>query len=116
MHLSGSNRSNCQAQAALNAVTNITKESVCFIIIYCFFTVGTVKFLQLSFVIFVEEEFAEFGFVREECEKNFENHCVSQCVDRPVKTSCGFVNMTKKAENAQWKNVFFSLNYKSFPI
>jgi len=74
MHLSGSNRSNCQAQAALNAVTNITKESVCFIIIYCFFTVGTVKFLQLSFVIFVGEELAEFGFVREECEKNFENH------------------------------------------
>ena len=86
MHLSGSNRSNCQVQTVLNAVTDITKESVWFIIIYCFFTVGTVKFLQLSFVIFVEEEFAEFGFVREECEKNFENHCVSQCVDRPVKT------------------------------
>ena len=84
MHLSGSNRSNCQVQAALNAVTDITKESVWFIIIYCFFTVGTVKFLQLSFVIFVgeelaefgfvREELAEFGFVREEFEKNFENH------------------------------------------
>jgi len=75
MHLSGSNRSNCQVQTVLNAVTDITKESVWFIIIYCFFTVGTVKFLQLSFVIFVGEELAEFGFVREECEKNFENHC-----------------------------------------
>jgi len=73
--LSGSNRSNCQVQTVLNAVTDITKESVWFIIIYCFFTVGTVKFLQLSFVIFVGEELAEFGFVREECEKNFENHC-----------------------------------------
>jgi len=44
MHLSGSNRSNCQVQTVLNAVTDITKESVWFIIIYCFFTVGTVKF------------------------------------------------------------------------
>jgi len=33
-----------------------------------------VKFLQLSFVIFAGEELTEFGFVREECEKNFENH------------------------------------------
>jgi len=32
MHLSGSNRSNCQVQAALNAVTDIAKESVCFIV------------------------------------------------------------------------------------
>jgi len=46
MHLPGSNRSNCQKQAALNAVTDITKESVWFIIIYCFFTVDTVKVLQ----------------------------------------------------------------------
>jgi len=50
MHLSGSSRSNWQVQAALNAVTDITKESVWFIIIYCFFTVGTVKFLQLHSV------------------------------------------------------------------
>jgi len=33
-----------------------------------------VKFLQLSFVIFVVEELTEFGFIRGECEKNFENH------------------------------------------
>jgi len=30
--------------------------------------------LQLSFVIFAGEELTEFVFVREECEKNFENH------------------------------------------
>jgi len=33
-----------------------------------------VKFSQKSFVIVVEEESTVFGFVREECEKNFENH------------------------------------------
>jgi len=44
-------------------------------IIHCFFTVGSENFLQLSFVIFVGEEFTVFGFVREECEKNYENHC-----------------------------------------
>jgi len=33
-----------------------------------------VKYLELSFVIFVGEELM-FGFVRKECEKNFENHC-----------------------------------------
>jgi len=46
-----------------------------FIIVYCFFTVGSVKLLQLSYVIFFGEELTQFGFVREECEKNFENHC-----------------------------------------
>jgi len=30
--------------------------------------------MVLSFVIFVGEELTEFGFVREDCEKNFENH------------------------------------------
>jgi len=35
---------------ALKAVTN-EKESVWFIIVFCLFTVGSVKFLQLSFVI-----------------------------------------------------------------
>jgi len=74
MHLSGSSCNNLQVKASLNAVTDILKESVWFIIIYCFFTVGSVKFLQLSFVIFVGEELTEFGFVREECEKNLENH------------------------------------------
>ena len=42
-----------------------------FIFAYFFFIV---KFVQLSFVIFVGEELTVFGFVREECEKNFENH------------------------------------------
>jgi len=37
-----------QAQAALTAVTDVTKEPVSFIIVYCFFTVGGVKCLQLS--------------------------------------------------------------------
>jgi len=38
-------------------------------IVYCLFTVGSAKFLKLSFVIFVEVELTELGFVREECEK-----------------------------------------------
>jgi len=74
IHLSGSNCRNLQVQAALIAVTDIMKESVWFIIDYFFFTVSSVKYLQLSFGIFVGEELIEFGFVREECEKNFENH------------------------------------------
>jgi len=37
-------------------------------------TVGSVKFSQLLFVIIVGEELTVFGFVREECEKNVENH------------------------------------------
>jgi len=74
MRLSGSNRSNLHVQAALTAVTDVMKESVWFTIAYCFFLVGSMKFLQLSFVIFVGEELTVFGFVREECEKNFENH------------------------------------------
>jgi len=61
MHLSGSSCNNLQVKASLNAVTDILKESVWFIIIYCFFTVGSVKFLQLSFVIFVGEELTELG-------------------------------------------------------
>jgi len=31
-------------------------------------------------VIFVGEELTEFGFIREECEKNFENHWSSGCI------------------------------------
>jgi len=50
------------------------KDSVWFIIVYCFFTVGSVKYLRLSFVILLGEELTVFGFVREECEKNFKNH------------------------------------------
>ena len=75
MGLTGSNHSNLPVQAALTAVTDIIKESVWFIILYCFFTVGRAKFLQLSFVIFVGEELTEIGFVKGECEKNFDNHC-----------------------------------------
>jgi len=46
-------------------------KRVCFIgnSVHCFFTVGSVKFLQLSFVIFAWEKLTEFVFVREECEK-----------------------------------------------
>jgi len=38
------------------------------------------------------------------------------CFDRPVKTSCGFVKNGQKGGNRTVKIVFFSLNYKSFPI
>jgi len=58
-------------------MTDIIKESLWFINVCCFFTVGSVIFLQLLFVIFVGKELAEIGFVRGKCEKNFENHCVS---------------------------------------
>jgi len=44
MRLSGSNRSDLQVQAALAAITHVTKESVWFTFVYFFFTV---KFLQL---------------------------------------------------------------------
>jgi len=72
MRLSGSNRSNLQVQGALTAITDVIKESVWFIFVYLSFIV---KFSQLSLVVFVGEELTLFGFVREECEKNFENHC-----------------------------------------
>jgi len=35
-----------QGQAALTAATDVIKESVWFIIVYCFFAVSGVKFLQ----------------------------------------------------------------------
>jgi len=55
-------------------VADVVKESVWFIIIYCFFTVGSVKFLQfIFFVIIVGEEVTVFEFVRGN-KKNFENH------------------------------------------
>jgi len=57
-------RRNLQMQASLTEVANVIKESVWFIIVYCSFTVGSVKFLQLSFVIFVGESLTVFGFVR----------------------------------------------------
>jgi len=37
--------------------------------------VGSVDYLDVSFVIFFEEELIVFGFLRGEYEKNFENHC-----------------------------------------
>jgi len=39
------------------------------------------KFLQLSFMNFVGEELTVFGFLKEECEKNFENHWLGQTGD-----------------------------------
>jgi len=47
MDLTCSNRSNFQVHAALTAVTDVIKEIVCFIIVSLFFTVGSVKFLQV---------------------------------------------------------------------
>jgi len=74
MRLSSRYHHNLQVQATLTAVTDAIKESVWFTIVYCFFTVGSAKFLQLSFVIFVGEELTVFWFVWGESEKNFENH------------------------------------------
>jgi len=39
-------------QAALTAVTDVIKESVCLIIVCCFFTVGSVKFWNYLFCDF----------------------------------------------------------------
>jgi len=39
-------RRNFQVEAASTAMTVVIKESVCFITVYCFFTVDCVKFLQ----------------------------------------------------------------------
>ena len=39
-----------QGQASLTAMTDVIKEAFWFLIVYCFFTVGGVKFLQLSFL------------------------------------------------------------------
>jgi len=47
MCLSGSNHSNLHVQAALHAVTDVIKESDSFIIVYCFFTVGSVKLFAI---------------------------------------------------------------------
>jgi len=51
-HLKNGNVCSTPAQVALTAVTDVIKESVLFIFIYCFFKVGSVKFLQLSFCDF----------------------------------------------------------------
>ena len=65
-----------QGQATLNAVTDVISESAWwFIIVYCFFTVGSVKFLQL-FVIFVGEELTAFGFETGEYEKTLRSTVV----------------------------------------
>jgi len=47
MCLSGSNHSNLHVQAALPAVTDVIKESDSFIIVYCFFTVGSLKLFAI---------------------------------------------------------------------
>jgi len=44
-----------------------------FIIVYCFFTLRSLKSVHFL-VIFMGEELTAFGFVSEEYEKNFENH------------------------------------------
>ena len=69
-----------QGQATLNAVTDVISESAWwFIIVYCFFTVGSVKFLQL-FVIFVGEELTAFGFETGEYEKTLGGQTFIVCV------------------------------------
>jgi len=39
-----------QGQACFTAVTDVIGESAGFIIVYCFFTVGSVKHMQISFL------------------------------------------------------------------
>jgi len=51
-------------QTALIAVTDVIKESVLFTVVCCFFAIGIVKFLQLSFLFFFGEELTAFEFVR----------------------------------------------------
>jgi len=89
MRPSGSYRRNLQVQAALTAVTDAKKESVWFIIVYCFFTAGSAKFLQLSFVIFFGEELTVFWFVKGECEKNLRTTGLGNClsITEPVEAN-----------------------------
>jgi len=51
-YVSGDKNIFCQC-SLLISVTGVIGQSVWSIIVYCFFTVGSVKFLQLLFVIFV---------------------------------------------------------------
>jgi len=64
LQLPGNNHSHLQVKAALTAVNDVIKGSVWFFVVYCFFTAGSAKFLQLSFAIFVREELIEFEFAR----------------------------------------------------
>jgi len=41
---------------------------------------------------------------------------ITDCLEKPVKTTCDFVNIARKAKIARQKVFFFSLNYKSFSI
>jgi len=41
---------------------------------------------------------------------------VCRNLSKHVKTTCGFVNIARKAEIGRRKVFFFNLNYKSFPI
>jgi len=61
-----------------NVCVNKLSLSLSLIIVDFFFTVGSVKFFQLSLVILAGEELTIFEFSREECEKNFENHWSSR--------------------------------------
>jgi len=42
-----------QGQACFTAVTDVIGESAGFIIVYCFFTVGSVKHMQIPFLWFL---------------------------------------------------------------
>jgi len=53
-----------QVQAALTAVTDDIKETVWFIIIYCFLTVGSVKFCNYLFQSFPWGEIDSFWVLR----------------------------------------------------
>ena len=69
MCLSGSNHSNLHVQAALPAVTDVTKESDSFIIVYCFFTVGSVNLFAIINCDLCWGGIDSVSFVKEECEK-----------------------------------------------
>ena len=55
---------NTRRQAALTAVTDVIKDSVCFPNGYYFFSVGCKIFAIFFLVAFVGEELTVFGFVR----------------------------------------------------
>jgi len=62
-------------------VTDVIKGSIWFTIVNCFFTLGSVKFLQLSFfVVFVGEKWTVVGFVRGEYDKIFEKQWFMQFI------------------------------------
>jgi len=88
--------------------------------VYCFFTVSCVKFLQWSFVIFVGEELTVFGFIREECDKNFENHWSSSlCLgpDEVDRNGLKLLHLTlSRTENPKNKKLFFITDSKTCQV